>query len=217
MKYSYAAAALAMATGVVAKPQIVNNSAIEPTEGKPFTVQLKGCESTCTIYLMQGPKDQAQPVKILDEAATTSSTITLSNVGSGMYGLRVQDNSATGSAAKATENNDYTKIFNYTGTGPTSFPPLGSTATATSTSSKASSTSSTDSESTTATDSSSSASATTSGSSTSSTKTTATTTTSASKTTSTNKPSGTNPPSAGNIVALSPIALIGAAAAAFFL
>ncbi|KAJ3472872.1 hypothetical protein NLG97_g10665 [Lecanicillium saksenae] len=65
MKYSYAAAALAMATGAYAKPQITNGASIDPTEGKPFTVELSGCAKGCTVYLMQGPKDSAVPVKIL--------------------------------------------------------------------------------------------------------------------------------------------------------
>lgn len=115
------------------------------------------------------------------ESATTKSTITLSDLGTGKYGIRVQDNAAKGTAASDNANNDYVPIFSYTGEGPTSFPPLG--ATATSTSSKASSTSTGSSDSTTATDSSSSSSATTS----------ANTTTSASKTTSTSASSTFSP------------------------
>lgn len=66
MKYSYAAAALAMATGVLAKPVVTNGDSIKPEEGKPFTLELEGCEATCTVYLMQGPKDAQTPFRILD-------------------------------------------------------------------------------------------------------------------------------------------------------
>lgn len=68
MKYSVAAAALALASGVVAKPQITNSAAINPEEGKAFTLQLSGCSAGCTVYLMQGPKDGQVPVKVLDSA-----------------------------------------------------------------------------------------------------------------------------------------------------
>lgn len=66
MKYSFAAAALALASGVVAKPQITNSGDIDPKEGKSFTLELSGCSSGCTVYLMQGPKDSQVPVKVLD-------------------------------------------------------------------------------------------------------------------------------------------------------
>ncbi|KAJ4153477.1 hypothetical protein LMH87_009962 [Akanthomyces muscarius] len=230
MKYSVAAAALALASGVVAKPQITNSGDIDPKEGKAFTLELSGCSSGCTVYLMQGPKDSQVPVKVLDSSATGSAKITISNVGSGTYGLRVQDNSVTGTAANDNANNDYTGIFQYTGTGPTSFPPLSGSATATSssasaTSSDSSSSASSASSSATTTDSSSSSSATSSASSSASSASSASSTssksssssskTSASSTSST--PSSTPPPNAGNVVALSPVALIGAAAAALFL
>ncbi|KAM3482470.1 hypothetical protein MY5147_000104 [Beauveria neobassiana] len=202
MKYSFAAAALALATGVVAKPQITNSAAINPQEGKPFTLELSGCTGGCTVYLMQGAKDRQVPVKVLDSSATSSASITLSDVGSGSYSLRVSDNSVPATAADDNANNDYTGIFQYSGTGPTSFPPLSGSATATATSTSASASSS----SASSADSSSSASSRSSSTSSSRTASSATST-----------PTSTTPPSAGNMVALSPLGLIGAAAAALFL
>ncbi|KAM3532759.1 hypothetical protein MY4038_003936 [Beauveria bassiana] len=242
MKYSFAAAALALATGVVAKPQITNSAAINPQEGKPFTLELSGCTGGCTVYLMQGAKDRQVPVKVLDSSATSSASITLSDVGSGSYSLRVSDNSVPATAADDNANNDYTGIFQYSGTGPTSFPPLSgsATATATATSSSASASSSSassansSSSSATTTDSSSSSSSSASSASSTSSATSASSASSASSSSSassrssstsssrtassaTSTPTSTTPPSAGNMVALSPLGLIGAAAAALFL
>ncbi|KAM3528799.1 hypothetical protein NHJ13051_002200 [Beauveria bassiana] len=240
MKYSFAAAALALATGVVAKPQITNSAAINPQEGKPFTLELSGCTSGCTVYLMQGAKDRQVPVKVLDSSATSSASITLSDVGSGSYSLRVSDNSVPATAADDNANNDYTGIFQYSGTGPTSFPPLSGSATATATSSSASASSSSassansSSSSATTTDSSSSSSSSASSASSTSSATSASSASSASSSSSassrssstsssrtassaTSTPTSTTPPSAGNMVALSPLGLIGAAAAALFL
>ncbi|KAM3463397.1 hypothetical protein BB8028_0008g01040 [Beauveria bassiana] len=242
MKYSFAAAALALATGVVAKPQITNSAAINPQEGKPFTLELSGCTGGCTVYLMQGAKDRQVPVKVLDSSATSSASITLSDVGSGSYSLRVSDNSVPATAADDNANNDYTGIFQYSGTGPTSFPPLSGSATATATSTSASasssSASSADSSSSSATtattDSSSSSSSSASSASSTSSATSASSASSASSSSSassrssstsssrtassaTSTPTSTTPPSAGNMVALSPLGLIGAAAAALFL
>ncbi|PMB73632.1 hypothetical protein BM221_001055 [Beauveria bassiana] len=244
MKYSFAAAALALATGVVAKPQITNSAAINPQEGKPFTLELSGCTGGCTVYLMQGAKDRQVPVKVLDSSATSSASITLSDVGSGSYSLRVSDNSVPATAADDNANNDYTGIFQYSGTGPTSFPPLSGSATATATSSSASASSSSasssassansSSSSATTTDSSSSSSSSASSASSTSSATSASSASSASSSSSassrssstsssrtassaTSTPTSTTPPSAGNMVALSPLGLIGAAAAALFL
>ncbi|EGX88699.1 hypothetical protein CCM_08745 [Cordyceps militaris CM01] len=234
MKYSVAAATavLALASGVVAKPQITNSGSIDPKEGKAFTLELSGCAAGCTVYLMQGAKDQQVPVKVLDSSATTSAKITLSDVGSGSYSIRVKDNSVTGTAADDNANNDYTGIFAYTGTGPTSFPPLSGTASATSSSASASSSSAASSSASSSSSATSSASSSSSASSASSASTSATSASSASATSSSSKasssasktagsatasPTSTTPPSAGNMLALSPLGLIGAAAAALFL
>ncbi|OAA58703.1 hypothetical protein ISF_06486 [Cordyceps fumosorosea ARSEF 2679] len=227
MKYSVAAAALALASGVVAKPQITNSAAINPEEGKAFTLQLSGCSAGCTVYLMQGPKDGQVPVKVLDSSATTSAKITLNNIGSGSYSIRVKDNSVTGTAGDSNSNNDYTSIFNYTGTGPTSFPPLSGSASATSASSasasssgsSSSASSASSSATTTGSSSSASSSATSSASSTSATSASKSSTSSASKTSSSAAATATStpPPSSGNMLALSPLGLIGAAVAALFL
>ncbi|ATY63143.1 hypothetical protein A9K55_008994 [Cordyceps militaris] len=234
MKYSVAAATavLALASGVVAKPQITNSGSIDPKEGKAFTLELSGCAAGCTVYLMQGAKDQQVPVKVLDSSATTSAKITLSDVGSGSYSIRVKDNSVTGTAADDNANNDYTGIFAYTGTGPTSFPPLSGTASATSSSASASSSSAASTSASSSSSATSSASS-SSASSASSASTSATSASSASATSSSSKASSSasstdrrqrhrfayqhNSPSAGNMVALSPLGLIGAAAAALFL
>ncbi len=74
MKYSVAAAVLALASGVVAKPQITNSGSIDPKEGKAFTLQLSGCTAGCTVYLMQGPKDKQVPVQILDSMYSSSAS-----------------------------------------------------------------------------------------------------------------------------------------------
>ncbi|XWX01129.1 hypothetical protein V2A60_009154 [Cordyceps javanica] len=233
MKYSVAATALALASGVVAKPQITNSGSIDPKEGEAFTLKLSGCTAGCTVYLMQGPKDHQKPVQVLDSSATTSAQITLNNVGSGSYSIRVSDNSVTGSAADDNSNNDYTGIFTYTGTGPTSFPPLSGSASATSSvasasSSASASASSSSSAATTDSSSSSSSASSASSSATSASSSSASATSSSSKSSSTSasktstsasaSATSTPPPgSAGNMLSLSPLGLVGAAAAALFL
>lgn len=72
MKFSAATvAAVAMATGAVAKPVITNANDLSPSEGKPFTVSLDGCDSGCTIYLVWGAdQDHLFPIDTLSSMFT---------------------------------------------------------------------------------------------------------------------------------------------------
>lgn len=58
MKFTVATVAAVLATGVLAQPMFTN-SAINPQEGKPFTLTFSGCTGGCTITLQTGPSSQS--------------------------------------------------------------------------------------------------------------------------------------------------------------
>jgi hypothetical protein len=132
MKLS-AIVAAAFAAVALAKPAFTNSEfAVE--EGKPITLGWTGASGPVTLELVTGPDPQhLTTYKIITSAAAgTSFTYTPTGIPSGNYAFRITD---------STNDPNYSVLFPYTGTGPTSTP-VSSTSTGTSTrSSSASSTS----------------------------------------------------------------------------
>ncbi|KAJ6782322.1 hypothetical protein PWT90_08645 [Aphanocladium album] len=223
MKFTAATIAAVLASGVLAKPSFTN-SEVNPKEGKPFTLTFNGCDTGCTITLQTGPNSQAlSDIRTLTtDAKGGSYDVTLDNIGSGSYNFKITSNSDP-------SDPNYSTTFSYTGTGPTSFGSSSSASPTTSGSSSASTDStSTGSSSTSSTSGSSSTSSATSSSDSSSTtdssSTDSSSTSSASSThssrssaTTSSKATSTTPPGSGAVANLSPIGLVGAAAAALLL
>lgn len=210
MKYSAAVATAILATGALAKPSFTNNSAVNPEEGKPLTLTVNGCEGGCTITLESGPDSgHLTTFKTLSSDTTTSYTVTLTGIASGNYAFKVTNN--------ADKTTNYSNLFSYAGTGPTSA--SSTSASATSSSSSASSTGSSTATTTTTASSSATTSASSTKSTTNSTSSSSESATSSTqKSTSSTKPSSTSPPnSAAALTGFSTLALVGAAAAALFL
>jgi len=174
MKFSIGAI-LALAAAVLAQPKFTNSD-FTVTEGEPFTLTWSNAQGPVTIKLKTGPSTDLKTVSVLTTGETgTEFTWTPAELPSGTYAFEIDDSSATP---------NYSKRFEYVGTGTvSSSTALSSTASSSSTSASVTSTStssSTETESTSSTSSESSTSTTLS-----------TTTTQAATSTRANRPTNT--------------------------
>ncbi|KAK4230675.1 hypothetical protein QBC38DRAFT_452006 [Podospora fimiseda] len=141
MKFSVATVA-AFAALVLAKPEFTNSSFNGVEEGKPFTLTWRNAQGTVTIDVITGEDEGSlSPVAVQTVTITTgesgSVTYTPSNLPSGKYAFRIRDESGDGP--------NYSKLIDYTGTGPVTTA-TSKTTTVTKTSTSASSTETTETE-----------------------------------------------------------------------
>lgn len=157
MKFSFAAV-LAFAAAALAKP-ILLNSNYDVQEGVPFTLKWNNAQGPVTITLMTGADSDNLDVvgDIATDVTENEFTFTPKDLPSGIYAFRISDASGVP---------NYSKQFEYEGTGSISSSSSSLSMTSTSSSSSASSTSSSSSESSSSTTSSETSSITSSSSST---------------------------------------------------
>jgi hypothetical protein len=111
-----------MAVAVAAKPAFLNTD-FDVEQGAPFTLKYSGCESGCTITLLNGDSKDLSDYKVLTAEATGSSfTFTPSGLPTDTYAFKITDN-------ESGEYN-YSGQFEYEGT---SAPTTAATSTAAST------------------------------------------------------------------------------------
>jgi len=113
MKYS-AAAVLAFATAVLARPKFTNTN-FDIVEGEPFELKWMDAQGAVTIELMTGPdKDRLKPAGTLASTTgeTGSFTFTPSDLGTGSYAFRITDESG--------DPANYSILWAYEGTAPVS-------------------------------------------------------------------------------------------------
>lgn len=108
MKFTIATVA-ALAVAVAAKPAFLN-TAFDVEQGAPFTLKYSGCESGCTITLLNGDSKDLSDYKVLTAEATGASfTFTPSGLPTDTYAFKITDN-------ESGEYN-YSGQFEYEGTG----------------------------------------------------------------------------------------------------
>lgn len=139
MKFSVGAI-LAFAAAVLAQPKFTNSD-FTITEGEPFTLTWSNAQGPVTIKLKAGPETDLTTVRVLTTGASgTEFTWTPSGLPSGTYAFEIDDSS---------DVPNYSKRFEYVGTGTTSSSTeLSSTASSSSTSASVTSTSTSSSSST---------------------------------------------------------------------
>ncbi|KAH6650111.1 Ser-Thr-rich glycosyl-phosphatidyl-inositol-anchored membrane family-domain-containing protein [Chaetomium tenue] len=176
MKFSFGAV-LAFAAAVLAVPQFTNSN-FDVEEGEPFTLTWNNAEGPVTITLVHGPEKNLKPVTVLTTTGSDGSfTWTPSDLPSDTYAFEIIDDTGV---------KNWSKRFEYTGTGSV-------TSTETPTSTAESSTSTEASSTTTSSSSSETESTTTSEEASSTTFTTSTTEEAETSTRATTTPTGSPP------------------------
>jgi hypothetical protein len=108
MKFTIATVA-ALAVAVAAKPAFLNTE-FDVEQGAPFTLKYSGCESGCTITLLNGDSKDLNDYKVLTaEASGASFTFTPSGLPTDTYAFKITDNE--------TGEYNYSGQFEYEGTG----------------------------------------------------------------------------------------------------
>lgn len=108
MKFTVATIA-ALAVAVAAKPAFLN-TAFDVEQGEPFTLKYSGCDSGCTITLLNGDSKDLNDYKVLTAEATGDSfTFTPSGLPTDTYAFKITDNDSG--------EYNYSSQFEYAGTG----------------------------------------------------------------------------------------------------